>query len=173
MVSLLKSEAKGVFTFKKSEANSPIMEFCMMFHHALNDKLEIYPLPRNTTMLSSKAGGKEVGTAINYLGKKGWKIDNVINLKKVKMMQWTFKRPFSGREMTEYCIIYCHGSGDKIEVFPPHPHTSLPIGEKTYGDDLVKILNILGASGWTVNQTIPLKKTKIMQWILERSHIPE
>ena len=147
------------------------MEYCMMFHHGYKDKLENVPIPKKTTLLSPKAGGKDIMEALNYLGREGWKIDNVVNLKKIKIMQWTLKRPLDSlkRRHIEYILIHCHGTGDKIEVFPPLPQEVNPLGEKTFGDDLVRVLNILGPNGWTIQKLIGLKKTRITQWILKRS----
>ena len=105
---------------------TPIMEYRMMFLHAHNDKLEISPLPRNTTILTSKTGAKELAQALNYLGKQGWRVDSVTNLKKMTMMQWTLKRSLKEEKIffMEYVIMYQHGAGVHLSA-PTHTPISL------------------------------------------------
>ena len=70
-------------------------EYCIMYFWGLGDKLEIYPLPFKQDLIVSKAYGENVVNALNFLSQQGWKLENVLNIKKTKIMQYLFTRPRS------------------------------------------------------------------------------
>jgi len=154
------------------------MEFWLVYYHGPNDRLEITPIPKDASILTIKTYGDDLIKALNYLGKRGWQIDNVLNLKKTKIMQFTFKRAvkLDFRKQVIYSIIHYHGIGGKLELFSdiklPNKKNDKKndniITQVGYGNDLVKVMNCLGNDRWKLNNVSNIKKTKIAQYIFEK-----
>ena len=154
------------------------MEFCVVYYHGPNDKLEMNPLPKNQSILSTKTTISSFGEALKYLGQQGWTLDSTINMKKLKWMQLMFKRRSLDLEKDEiktieYCVIH-HALGDKLEMYPPLKKdfegltNGTLLSKNAYGDDLIKIMNFLSSRGWILKNTINVKKTKSTQYIFVR-----
>ena len=144
------------------------MEYCLVYYHGPNDRLEITPMPKDTSILTVKTNGDNLLKALNYLGIRGWELDNAINLKKSKIMQFTFKRSIKlkFRKQIEFSFIHWHGIGGKLECFSDNNVISQT---SKHGEGLLKIMNSLGNSGWELNNVNNIKKTRITQYLFERN----
>ena len=50
------------------------MEFCLIYYHGPNDRLEMTPMPKDQSILSIKTNGDNLIKAFNYLGTRGWQL---------------------------------------------------------------------------------------------------
>ena len=142
------------------------MEYCALYYHGPNDKLEIVPLPKDSTILTVKTTLSNLVNALNYLGGKGWELKKTINLKKNKWMQWMFERPLRrsvNSNPIEYCVVHHYGLGEKLEVCPENL-----LLNNAHGDDLIQTINMLSRKKWELMDTVNVKKTKITQYTFKR-----
>ena len=98
----------------------------------------------------------------------------MINLKKSKIMQMTFQRPlkFEYRKQVHYSVIHFHGIGGKLELFYNPLNKNNIISHNGNGEDILKVMNYLGNSGWNLNNINNVKKTRITQYIFEKELYP-
>ena len=89
-------------------------------------------------------------------------------------MQITFKRPLklNLRKQIEYCIIHFYGIGGKLECHNTFSTKNNIVCQNGNGEDILKIMNFLGNSGWELNNINNLKKTRITQYIFEKELHP-